>query len=64
MKSVDQGVNGCIVTAITPNGCIDNDNRLHVGDYLVSISNESLRHVSSAQVKAILRRAALQSTIR
>ncbi|XP_067937557.1 multiple PDZ domain protein-like isoform X2 [Watersipora subatra] len=63
VKSVDQGVNGCIVTAITPNGCIDNDNRLHVGDYLVSISNESLRHVSSAQVKAILRRAALQSTI-
>ena len=58
VESVDQGINGCIVKSITTLGAIAQDGRLQVGDYIVAINNESLKHVSSAQVRAILRRAA------
>lgn len=63
VESENEGVNGCVVTKITTNGAIARDGRLQTGDYLISINNESLRHVSSAQARAILRRAALQTDL-
>lgn len=64
MESGDQGVNGCIVQSIAPTGAVAKDGRLQIGDYIVAMNNEGLRHVSSAQVRAILRRAALQTDVR
>jgi len=65
VESVDQGVNGCVIKTISANGALHRDGRLQLGDYVVAINNESLRHVSSAQARAILRRAALvQSDLR
>lgn len=63
VESEDNGVNGCVVTSLAPSGAIFKDGRVQVGDYVVAINNESLRHVTSAQARAILRRSALQSEI-
>jgi len=64
LESADLGVNGCIVKSITQTGPIGKDGRLQLGDYLIAINSESLRHVSNAQIRAILRRAALQTDLR
>lgn len=61
---MDQGTNGCIVKSVSSTGAVAKDGRLQVGDYVVAMNNESLRHVSSAQVRAILRRATLQTDLR
>lgn len=50
-----------IVKLLNPNGAIAKDARLRLGDYLVSINNESLRNVTNSQARAILRRAQLMS---
>lgn len=57
----DRGVNGMIVKLLNPNCAIAKDGRLRIGDYLVSINNESLRSVTNSQARAILRRAQLIS---
>ena len=62
MDAVDQGNNGCLVKTVTESGAIAKDGRIAVGDYLVSVNNESMRRITSAQSRAILRRANLLST--
>lgn len=53
-----------MVKTITSTGAIGKNGTLQVGDHIVAMNNESLRHVSSAQTRAILRRAALQTDLR
>ncbi|KAK7495863.1 hypothetical protein BaRGS_00012853 [Batillaria attramentaria] len=60
VETVDKGVNGCVVKAISK-GAVSKDGRLQVGDYIVSINNESLRRITNAQARAILRRTSLLS---
>ena len=59
VDAVDRGVNGCIVKTISGVGAVGKDGRIVVGDYLVTINNETLRCVTNAQARAILRRASL-----
>jgi C-terminal processing protease CtpA/Prc len=35
------------------------DGRIKVGDYIVSVNNESTRKITNAQARAIIRRASL-----
>ena len=63
VDAVDRGVNGCVVKTIIPTGAIGNDGRIQVGDYLVTVNNETLRRVTNAQARSILRRASLLGII-
>lgn len=60
MEAVDKGANGCTVKTMTPLGAFSKDGRVQQGDYIVSINNESMRRITSAQARAIIRRASLQ----
>lgn len=51
-----------IVTEVTPGGAFDHDGRISVGDYLLSINNESLRRCTQSQARSILKRTQLVST--
>ncbi|CAG7720104.1 unnamed protein product, partial [Allacma fusca] len=57
VEVIDGGINGGIVTALAKSSPIAQDGRIRVGDYILSINNESLRNLSNSQVKAILRQA-------
>lgn len=59
METVDKGINGCVVKTLVDCEAVGKDGRIHVGDYVVNINNESLRRVTNAQARAILRRASL-----
>ncbi|KAK7101023.1 multiple PDZ domain protein-like isoform X2 [Littorina saxatilis] len=62
VESVDKGVNGCVVKGVAPGGAVQKDGRLQPGDLVVSINNESLRRITNAQARAILRRTSLLSS--
>ena len=59
VETVDSGVNGCIVRSVTENEAVANDGRLRVGDFVVRVNDESLRRVTNAQARAILRRSSM-----
>uniref|UniRef100_A0A2C9KCL7 Multiple PDZ domain protein n=1 Tax=Biomphalaria glabrata TaxID=6526 RepID=A0A2C9KCL7_BIOGL len=59
VEAVDKGVNGCIVKSINKPSAVDSDGRIHPGDFIVSINKESLRRITNAQARAILRRSSL-----
>lgn len=59
LESVDKGMNGCVVKTVAPGGAVAKDGRIQVGDYVVTINNETLRRITNAQARAILRRASL-----
>ncbi|KAH9499828.1 hypothetical protein Btru_076724 [Bulinus truncatus] len=59
VEAVDKGVNGCLVKSINKPSAVDSDGRILPGDYIVSINNESLRRITNAQARAILRRSSL-----
>lgn len=59
--SVDEGMNGCCVLKIEPNSACARDGRLKCGDYLLSVNNEQMRHLSNSSARAILTRASLIS---
>ncbi|XP_063241818.1 multiple PDZ domain protein isoform X2 [Bacillus rossius redtenbacheri] len=61
VDAVDRGENGMLVIALAANGAMARDGRVVPGDYLISVNNESLRRVTNAQARAILRRAQLLS---
>lgn len=61
VELVDEGRNGVMVTSVAIGGPFARDGRIHAGDFLVAINNESLRNVTNAQARAILRRAQLFS---
>ena len=52
-------MNGCVVKQVLPGGAIEKDGRIIVGDYILTINNESMRRITNAQARAILRRASL-----
>jgi len=62
VETTDKGVNGCIVKTLSPNGAVAKDGRIVVGDYILTVNNESMRRISNAQARAILRRACLLGT--
>uniref|UniRef100_A0A1I8AVQ8 PDZ domain-containing protein n=1 Tax=Steinernema glaseri TaxID=37863 RepID=A0A1I8AVQ8_9BILA len=59
---IDKGVNGCVVKSICSKKAFGQDGRIQTGDYLVKINNETLRNVTSAQARAILKRTNLIGT--
>lgn len=61
VESVDKGINGCVVKSITV-GAVGKDGRIQVGDFIISVNNESMRRITNAQARAILRRASLLGT--
>ncbi|ODM96114.1 Multiple PDZ domain protein [Orchesella cincta] len=61
VELVDEGKNGVMVTSVAIGGPFARDGRIHAGDFLVAINNESMRNVTNAQARAILRRAQLFS---
>lgn len=54
-----KGPNGCSVRSIEPESVISKDGRLQVGDYVLAINNETLKNVSDAQARSLLRRTSL-----
>lgn len=62
MECVGDGSNGVIVTELTDNGAFERDGTLKVGDFLLSINNESLRRCTQSQARSILKRTQLLST--
>ena len=59
VDAVDKAVNGCVVKTISTNGAISKDGRIQVGDYIITVNNETMRSITNAQARAILRRASL-----
>ncbi|XP_071117082.1 multiple PDZ domain protein-like isoform X2 [Haliotis cracherodii] len=59
VDAVDRGINGCVIKTIVDGGALAKDGRLAVGDYMVLVNNESMRRITNAQARAILRRASL-----
>lgn len=56
---VDEGVNGCFIRSIAPTSTATNQYGLRTGDYILSINNESMKKISNAQARSIIRRASL-----
>ena len=56
VESVDKAINGCQVKTIVECEAIGKDGRIKVGDFLTSVNGETLRRVSNAQARALLRR--------
>nr|XP_046917647.1 pro-interleukin-16-like [Dermatophagoides farinae] len=50
----DNASNGYIVKSLDPNGVIDQDGRINIGDYIVTLNGKSLRGLSKTDVLAIL----------
>jgi S1-C subfamily serine protease len=61
VELIDDGINGVMVTSVAVGGPFHRDSRIQAGDYLITVNNESLRNVTNAQARAILRRAQLFS---
>ncbi|XP_065205069.1 multiple PDZ domain protein-like isoform X4 [Planococcus citri] len=62
VECLGDGANGMIVTEVTPGGAFDHDGRVSVGDFLLSINNETLRRSTQSQARSILKRTQLLST--
>ncbi|GAB6026518.1 hypothetical protein CHUAL_012941 [Chamberlinius hualienensis] len=62
LEVVEKGINGAIVRRIVPNGVVHKDGRLQVGDYVLSVNNESMRRITNSQCRSIMRRTQLIST--
>ena len=59
--TTNNGANGCVVKVIVANEAVAMDGRIQVGDLIVAINNETMRRVTNAQARAILRRASLMA---
>lgn len=62
MEVADKGINGVIVTSISEGGAVYKDGRIQVGDYILSVNNESMKRITNSQARAIMRRTQLVST--
>ena len=61
VEAINLAINGCIIRSINPGEAIAKDGRLSVGDFIVTVNNETLRRATNAQARAIIRRASLLS---
>ncbi|KRX93911.1 InaD-like protein, partial [Trichinella pseudospiralis] len=59
VEAAQYGSSGCVVKSIDKYSAVDFDGRLKVGDMLLSVNGQDLKHASRAQVKAIMRRVNL-----
>jgi len=59
VEASDKGINGCVVKTLQKVGAIYKDGRIQVGDYIMSINNESMRRITNTQARVILRRASM-----
>ena len=57
--SEDRSLNGCLVRNIVSGSAAEKDKRVKEGDFVIAVNNESLKGATTAQAKAILRRASL-----
>ncbi|XP_037087777.1 patj homolog, partial [Pollicipes pollicipes] len=62
VEVVDKGLNGVPVKSVTRGSAVHKDGSISAGDYIVSVNNETMRNVTQAQAKAVLRRCQLIST--
>ena len=62
VEATEKGVNGCVVKTLTKSGAIYKDGNIQVGDYIMSINNESMRRITNTQARVILRRASLMGS--
>ena len=61
VEATDKGFNGCVVKTLTKSGAVFKDGKIKVGDYIMSINNESMRRITNAQARVILRRMSLMN---
>ncbi|KRY21548.1 InaD-like protein, partial [Trichinella patagoniensis] len=59
VEAAQYGSGGCVVKSIDKYSAVDFDGHLKVGDMLLSVNGQDLKHASRAQVKAIMRRVNL-----
>uniref|UniRef100_A0A914I225 PDZ domain-containing protein n=1 Tax=Globodera rostochiensis TaxID=31243 RepID=A0A914I225_GLORO len=57
--NVDKAINGCVVKSICSKKALAKDGRIQPVDHIVKVNGESLRNVTNAQARAIMRRANL-----
>jgi multiple PDZ domain protein len=50
------------VKTLVESEAVARDGRIQVGDYIVSVNTDSLRRVTNAQARAVLRKASLLTT--
>ncbi|XP_072157075.1 multiple PDZ domain protein isoform X4 [Bemisia tabaci] len=62
LEFVGDGSNGMLVKNISSDGDFARDNRIVPNDFLVSLNNENLRHITNAQARLIIQRAELLLT--
>ncbi|CAG5133716.1 unnamed protein product, partial [Candidula unifasciata] len=62
LEAVDKASRGCIVKSIAKPSAVEQDGRIQPGDYIVSLNSESLKRITNAQARAILRRSSLQGS--
>lgn len=62
MDCANDGVNGVIVRDILPGGAFEADGRIGIGDYVLSMNNESFRRCTYSQVRLIVKRIQFLST--
>ena len=62
VEATEKGINGCVVKTLTKSGAIYKDGNIQVGDYIMSINNESMRRITNTQARVILRRASLMGS--
>ena len=55
----ERSYNGCTVKNIVSGSAAEKDKRMKEGDFVIAVNNESLKGATTAQAKAILRRASL-----
>eukprot|EP00057_Strongylocentrotus_purpuratus_P007667 XP_011662141.1 PREDICTED: multiple PDZ domain protein [Strongylocentrotus purpuratus] len=54
--------NGVVIKSIIRGGCVQQDGRLSMGDYITGVNGESMRNLSNNTARGVLRRSFLQGT--
>ncbi|XP_063962809.1 multiple PDZ domain protein-like isoform X3 [Lytechinus pictus] len=54
--------NGVVIKSIIRGGCVQQDGRLSMGDYITGVNGESMRNLSNNTARGVLRRSFMQGT--
>ncbi|XP_071490344.1 multiple PDZ domain protein-like [Diadema antillarum] len=54
--------NGVVIKSIIRGGCVQQDGRLSVGDYITAVNGENMRNLNNNTARGVLRRSFLQGT--